>query len=328
MLQSVRISVGRTWRLVTDAGTSVSVDKTGYRESINALKNGESRTYELPWPPYRSRLWTYMYNGNYQNTASGALVATLLPLTHRATLADPSSPLGGPVALEVLHHPFAVTAIAHIPVLGDEPWSPGENGAARLQTLFQAPLSADSQVRDGISLDMVPDLPAVDADQKPAHFEEAGTFLLLSGLHHHSTEPGKLASALANLMEDATSDGSVPLKTDQSALMVSSGRVALVLPASQFRAGDRARCLHDNVATLLAQLQNLSTLLGATPTTAAGWFRRRSAVMLNHLYRRAPLPETTNVYKSRVPEAWINHRQLALPVNTVNGTELPPLSTF
>jgi hypothetical protein len=327
MLQSVQVSVGRTWRLVADDLATVSVDQTDYRDTIDALKSGaEPGDFKLPWPAYRSRLWKYMYNGSYQNTNSRVLVATLLPLAHWATL--PRVPAARtPGSVEVLHHPFALSAVAHFELAVDDLPVSGQEAAAALQTMLQAPLTNDCQVRDGVPMDALPALPTRDADGRRTDLEEAGTFLLLSGLHHSSPDPGQLASALANLFDGTSTNGALSLKGERSALAVSSGRVALVLPNSQYRAGERVRCLHHNVATLLGQLQNLATLPPATPTFACEWFRSRAAAVLNHLYRRAPLTETTSIYKSRVPQAWMDHRQLTPSVNALTGHDLPALPT-
>ena len=56
-LQSIRITVGRTWRWTVDAKVAVSHDLRAYRRRIDVLKSGAGdEAPTLPWPPYRSTL--------------------------------------------------------------------------------------------------------------------------------------------------------------------------------------------------------------------------------------------------------------------------------
>ena len=57
---------------------------------------------------------------------------------------------------------------------------------------------------------------------------------------------------------------------------------------------------------------------------AADWYQRQAALQLNHLYRREPLPLVNGIYKSRVAEMWIKHRDLAAAINQVNAKAQSP----
>jgi hypothetical protein len=63
-------------------------------------------------------------------------------------------------------------------------------------------------------------------------------------------------------------------------------------------------------------------------TESCRWFQRQAALMLNHLYRREPLPIVNGIYKSRVAEMWINHRNLAPAINRVNAQTQPSPPTL
>jgi hypothetical protein len=262
-----------------------------------------------------------MYNGSYQNTSTEALVETLLPLLYRTEL-PPVSQGGRPVVVEVVQHPFALTTIAHLDLA---PVDPSAAGTAALNEVLRTPLTGPCQVRDGVPLTVVPELPELDADGQPAKLEEAGQFQLLSGLHFSAPDPEGVAQGLATLFESTKNEHAQPLKSDQGAIAIDAGRVGMVLPHTQYRAGARLDCLHHNLATLLAYMENLATAPPSSPTVVAEWFRRRAAVVLNHLYRRAPLPETSNIYRSRLPQAWIDYRQLAPALNSLTMGDLPAL---
>ena len=326
MLQCVRISVGRTWRFVTNTSASVSYSKTGYRGRIDSLKGSAADDdFQLPWPPYRSRLWERMFNGTYHDRRSPVLVATLLPLLHRAAPVDIHRCRTGGEP-EALQHPFALSTLVHLELAPVVPWPPDPAAAAVLRAVLESPLAADAQVRDGLPLEALPPLPTVDADDVAAHFEEAGHFVVVSALHEGAPEPKALAGRLSCLFED-TVNAAGPLKSDGGALCVSGNVVGLVLPHTLPRAGDRMRCLHHNYATLLAYLENLATLTPAPTTKACQWFQGRAAELLNHLYRRAPLPDTGGIYRSRLPEAWIDQRRIAPFVNALTTPGLPKLPT-
>ncbi|MFI7547455.1 hypothetical protein [Actinoplanes sp. NPDC049599] len=324
MLHKVSVSVGRTWRYATDDAASVADDKAGYRHQIDTLKGGPGPDgFGLPWPRYRSTLWTRMFNGTYQDIPSRVLVPSLIPLLYEEAVADlPQS--RGPCSVSVFRHPFAVSTVMHIELAPIDPW-PAAAGAAELfRTLLETPLPGSGQVRDGVALNTLPPLPTVDADGRAAGFEQAGSFVMVSALHQQAPDPGALASALATLFEDSGGNGAVPLRSRGGAIDVRGEVVGLVLPGDLPRAGQRLRCLHHNLATLLAYMQNLATLTPSSSTLATRWFQTRAATLLNHLYRRAPLPETNSIYRSRLAEAWINGRSIAPSINAL-ARDLPPL---
>jgi hypothetical protein len=328
--QNVRVSVARTWRFATSAGSAaVATDGTGYRQQLNTLKSGSPITgFGLPWPPYRSTLWAYLFGDAYQNTRTRLLVGALLPLfadgmIEEATLKAPS---GGQAAVlyscEAFLHPFAVTTILHLSL---ESWQ-AENQAARLlDGLLRHPLpdKTPGQVRDGIPLALFPRLSCQDVDGQSASFEPVGGFLVLSGLHTEA-DPGTLAYRLASLYQKSATDKSRPMNSDRSAISMTGRHVGMLLPRDMVRAESRIVCLHHNVATLLAYLENLATLLPAQTTQASKWFQDRAALMTNYFYRREPLPEINHIYKTRVAEMWIDHCGLAHAVNSVNTRMQPP----
>ena len=80
-LYGLRVTVGSTWRFVADDRTCADMDVSAYRRRIDELKSPthDPQDYGLPWYPYRSNLWRYMYSANYRNTRSVDLVHTLIP---------------------------------------------------------------------------------------------------------------------------------------------------------------------------------------------------------------------------------------------------------
>ena len=60
-------------------------------------------------------------------------------------------------------------------------------------------------------------------------------------------------------------------------------------------------------------------------TVSCRWFQSRAAALLNYLYRRAPLPETGGIYRSRLPQSWINERRIAPFANALTGPTLDKL---
>lgn len=320
MLQNVTVSVGRTWRLTRGTGeATVSEDKTGYEAHLNRLKGGVQDPFQLPWPPYASTLWRHWFAGpSYKGTRTSTLAAALLPLQHEHVVHR--------ARFEALLHPFAVSTIAHLDLGAVEPWPPDAEAATLLDDFLRQPLEGtNGQVRDGVPLDALHHLPTADAGLVPATFEPAGEFVLLSALHQEAPDPASLAYRLASLFGSSASDKSRPMNTDASAIAVTGGRAGFVLARAQPRSGARVRCLHRNLATLLGELQNLATLTPASTTVPAAWFQTRAALVLNHLYRRAPLPETSGVYKSQLAELWLRHRGLAAAINQVTaGAASPP----
>jgi hypothetical protein len=322
VLQQLRISVGRTWRLTT-SGTgraTASVDLRSYKnEDLNGLKGAASSAdFGLPWPEYRSTFWRAMLGKPYDNVATRDLVALLLP-------ARRESPLGATVVgarcdprLEVLRHPFAITTIAHFD-LADVALASEQDAAQHLDDFLRQPLGATGgEVRDGAPLDWAPQGPDRDADEVAAVFEDSGAFVLLSGLHQEAPDPQSLAANLASLFQGATGTG-LPMRTKGSAISVSASNVGFVQPRNFLRAGPRLRCLHHNQALLLAYLQNLITLVPGPTTFVAAEFQPLAARVLNHLYRREPLQtrSTVGIYRSRLAELWLQKQGLTTKINTL-----------
>lgn len=324
MLQDLRVSVGQTWRFVTNDDTStVSQDVNGYRGQIDALKNGaDGNGFLLPWPRYRSRFWEYTFGRDYENTGSFALVNGLLPLLSEDLIQPgwlrPRSgkPFAHLESAEAYFHDFAVTTVVHLFLPG--PGLPEAQQASMLDELFRLPLAAGQpgQVRDGAPISLLPALPSRDADRKAARYELSGSFVSLSGVHR-AADPMELAYRLASLYTDTASDKSQPMNSGQSAISVTAGRVGMLLPE---RARPRLECLHRNITMLLACMENFAAVLQSQDrTTAYRWFQQQAALLLNCLYRREPPPGARGIYKSRAAELWIAHRGLAAAINTVNA---------
>lgn len=328
MLQDLRVSVGRTWRFVTPGGDpTVSEDLSGYRRRIGQLKNASAGNgFRLPWPPYRSKLWEYLFGLDYSSTKTSRLVAGLLPLLADGFIPSGSleSQAGQPLAYlesaEAFLHPFAVTTVVSFSVLGPGPADGQE--PALFDALLRHPLTAGQpgQVRDGAPVSLLPGLATADADGHPARYEPVSTFVSLAGVHQVA-DPGPLAYRLASLYAKTATDKSQPMNTDRSAISVTDRRVALLLPQET---SAHLGCLHHNITTLLACMENLAAVLAPQPTEACDWFARQAGLLLNSLYRRVPLPGFDNVYKSRAAEMWIGHRGLAAAINQVNAQALPP----
>lgn len=326
-LQAVRLSIGRTWRFVTAESACVDDDLSAYRNRVDALKSGEvSADYELPWPPYRSRFWAYMFNPSYRETRSATQVAALLPLRWQGSLPAAAGANGyrTPVEVEAVRHPFALTALAHLELTIPEPWPTDAEASAVLRSMLRSSLTGTSQVQDGVPLNVLPALPTTEFQGRPARFEDVGNFVVLSGLEDGS-DAKTLASSLALRFDDAPDpDKAHPLRTRAGAICVSGNTVGLVLPSTLPRAEQRSLCLHHNVTLLLTYLQNLATLTPSAPTVSCEWFRGRAAAVLNHLYRRTPMPQTGSVYKSRLTELWLTERGVTAAVNALTP-ELPQL---
>ncbi|MDN5768181.1 MAG: hypothetical protein L0H96_11120 [Humibacillus sp.] len=309
----MRLTVGRTWRVTRDGRPGLACDLTGYRDRVDTLKSGlPGTTLRLPWPPYVSRLWTHMYNGTYQNADTFTLVATLLPLRCWGGHPPVESARGAVIAeTEFIWHPFAVTSLLHLSLPGELQWPATADDAAFLNDVLRAPLTRQAQVRDGLEL---PASIVGTADPGGVvDFVDRGSFVFTSALH---TVPGDQIAAAASglalmLADDPDPDRAGRLKSLRGAICVEGTGVGMVLPADVYRAGNVARCLHTNFATLLAYLENLrSVATDADPTEAVRWFRSTAQQTLDHLYRRAPLPKTGSIYRSRLPELWLDKRGL------------------
>jgi hypothetical protein len=331
VLQSVRVSVGRSWRFITPEGkATVMEDLASYRRHIDNLKGGPPGDgFRLPWPPYRSTLWGNLIGEAYKNTATWLLVRTLLPLlvenmaAPRLLKSQQQTPFAILSSTEAFLHPFAVTTLLHLRLFEPEPWQEESQAANVLHDLLLHPLSGEhlGQVRDGVPLALLPDLPGEDFDRRPASFQPAAGFVVLSGLHQE-TGSGALAYRLASLFQKKATDKSQPMNTEDSAISVTERRVGILLPRAD-RAELRIECLHHNIATLLAYIENLAAIVPEQATEPCNWFQENAALILNHLYRRRPLPKVNGIYKSRVSEMWIDYRGFAGAINMVNGREQP-----
>jgi hypothetical protein len=317
----------------SNGAVTVSEDLSGYRRHIDALKNGtDGDGFQLPWPEYRSKLWGYMFGDEYANTRTPLLVRGLLPLLCDSLVPARrlESPAGTALAYlesaEAFRHPFAVTTVLHFSLQAAGPGSAQEQDQDQergmLQSLLCQPLveGQPRQVRDGAPVSLVPGLPAQDADHYPAQYELAGSFTSLSGVHQVD-DPQALAYRLASLYEKTAADQGQPMNTAESAIGVTGQRVAMLLPKAT---RSRLDCLHRNITTLLACMENMAAIVKPQATVAASWYQRQAALLLNHLYRREPLPVVNGIYKSRVAEMWIEQRDLAAAINQVNAQAYPP----
>jgi hypothetical protein len=331
VLQDLRVSVGRTWRFVTSDGTlTVNNDLSGYRRQIDLLKSETVATgFRLPWPEYPSTLWKYMFGRDYTNTRTPLLVRGLLPLLSDGIVepmlleSQPGVPLAYLESAEAFLHPFAVTTVIHLSLQAPKPGSAGDQEPSLLDRLFRYPLAVEQagQVRDGVPVSLLPALAAQDADHKPAVYESASSFISLAGVHQVA-DPQALAYQLASLYKKTATGKGQPMNTDRSAIGVTDRRVAMLLPVET---GFYLGCLHHNITTLLACIENLAAAVQQEATDAAGWFQRQAALLLNSLYRREPLPVVNGIYKSRVAQMWIEHRGLTSAINRVNAlAEIPP----
>jgi hypothetical protein len=330
MLQQVRISIGRTWALRTQADdqATVTADKTGYRNIFNQLKAGSADPagFTMPWPPYKSTFWQAMFSGPYLDISDFNLVAALVPtlLVQEPELPEPIPGTQGGVRVEIWRHPYALTSITHL-ALHDEEMAAGHEAEALDHLLRQALDPAHgSQVRDGTDATAVVGATPDDADNRPAHFTEHGRFMLLSGLHAEASDPKALAASLAELFQNEGSGQ--PMNSAGSGVALAGDTMGIVLPRNTVRAGGKLDCLHHNQSTLLALMQNHIAGIAGSPTVAAGWYQRQAAMILNGLYRRATVTGLPGIYRSRVAEMWITHRQVRSAINALNAQEpkVPP----
>lgn len=344
-LHNLRVSVGTTWRFTTTpAGmATVAEDVIGYRHRIDGLKGRPAvpagSGFNLPWPTYYSKLWGYLFGREYENTQTPLLVGALLPLLSmepaelKAVEPAPDMPFAYVHDCEAFLHPFAVTTVLHLLVPSG---LPDGREASVLDGLLKLALEGrlPRQVRDGAPLPKRLPFPATtDADQKPARFEQVSGFVSLSAIHE-TEHPRPLSYRLASLYQK-TAKGkrkakskSGRMNTDYTAVSVTGQQVGMLVPRGTVTVR-RAECLHHNVTTLLACMENLAAVVQAEKVTdACGWFQRRAALMLNHLYRRAPLPEVNGIYKSRVAKMWIRHQDLVPYINRVNADAQQPPPTL
>ncbi|KQY44347.1 hypothetical protein [Cellulomonas sp. Root137] len=307
--------------------TCSDVDLAVYRRRFDELKSPSPVIgFGLPWPRYPSHVWRYVYSPEYQNTPSRDLVSTLLPTrwAETRTLQLPgSSPWS--VDVEAIRHPFALTTMAHAGPFPGAAWpSDPAKAAAQLRAILRTSVGAGSLV-DGVPALEIPFLPDTSFEGLPLTLVPGGQFVVLSGIHDEK-DGRAIASALARLFDDeADPTKAVALRSPRGAISVRGENVALTIPVGLPRTDQKLRCLHHNATTVLAQMQNLSTVLSGPRTTTCEWFGKQAASVLSHLHRRAPLTESGTIYKSRLPELWIAQRQLAPAINalTVDLQALP-----
>jgi hypothetical protein len=170
---------------------------------------------------------------------------------------------------------------------------------------------------------MIAGLPTRAFGDKAATFEPCDLFIVISALYDETEQPERLAYRLATECENEAPDKSERMKIDGCAISVSNTNVGLAVPRTIRRAGQRINCLHHNITTLLAIIQNLATLTPADVTEPARWFQLRAARVLNYVARRAELPDTKTIYKSRVGERWIHERALGAAINALTATDDP-----
>ena len=330
VLQGLRVSVGSTWRFVADDKTCADIDVSAYRRRIDELKSPTPapQDFGLPWPRYRSNLWRYMYSADYRNTRSVDLVGTLLPTLWAAKpRAQTSLPFGSwNVRVEVVRHPFALTTLVHVDPTVVSPW-PGDASTAseELRRVLRT-MVGSAAIIDGLPISDIPSLPRLSFEGSELTLVDAGQFLLISALHDQDDGRAS-ASVLARRFDDEPNPAHAStLRSAKGALSVRGEDVALVLPGKLPRAEQKLQCIHQNAAMTLAHLQNLSTVLKAPTTAACDWYREPAASVLSHLHRRVPLPATGSVYKSRLPELWLNERGRRAAINALTEG-LPALPT-
>jgi hypothetical protein len=329
MLQRVSLSILRTWRLTTDGGlAAVDTDLTGYRSRIDRAKSINPPTYEysLPWPTYSSKLWQNYLGSEYKNMKTRDLVAALVPLQVKGNVSIEVEGVYPDAEVEAFWHPFAITAVLHLYLKDIVPWPAAPDAASFFDSLIRQRIGGAQkrQLRDGPALEWLPPGPQTDADGRATEYRSAMPSMFISGLHQKSDSPGALAFALASLfLKEGEAEG-VPMMTAGSAVAASGRNTAVLLPFTLPTAGYRLGCLHHNLTTLWAIMQNLLTLPGADATESCRWFKSRAAIILTQLYHRSPLPFTGTVYKSRLPELWISRSGLASQINAVaaqSGTQ-------
>jgi hypothetical protein len=317
-ITGVRVTVGRTWRFDAGGSTCADVDPSAYRRRFDELKSPAPREadFGLPWPPYRSNVWRYLYSPEYQNTSSGDLVATLLPTRWETTRIVPPRAVG----VEGVRHPFGLTTLAHVDLTASD-WTDRAAASAQLLDVLRTSIGS-TLLTDGVPFSEVPSLPGRSFEGSRLTLVPAGQFVALSGIHDEA-DGCAIASVLARLFDDVPdATKASDMRSPRAAISVRGGNVGLTLPADLPRAAQKLRCLHHNTTMVLAHLQNLSTILTGTTTASADWYQKRAASVLSHLYRRAPLAESGSVYKSRLPELWLGARGLG-PAITALTPGLP-----
>jgi hypothetical protein len=329
-LKGLRVSVGSTWRFVADDKTCADVDVSAYRRRIDELKSPSPAPHDfgLPWPRYRSNLWRFMYSADYRNTRSIDLVGTLLPAVWPAEpIALTSQNFGSwRASVQVVRHPFALTTLVHVDSTVGAIWPADAVVASELLRRVLHTKAGSGAIIDGFPISEIPSRPKWSFEGNPLTLVDAGRFLLMSALHDQDDGRAS-ASVIARRFDDEPDpEHALPLRTAKGALSVRGEDVAQVLPDSLPRAKQKLECLHHNAAMLLANIQNLSTVLMAPTSVACDWYREPAARVLSHLHRRAPLPETGSVYKSRLPELWLNERGRGAAINALT-VGLPALPT-
>lgn len=328
MLQSLYLSVGRTWRAVTAEGVvTADVDDAAHTARFGQLKQPAvpPRRWELPWPRYRSTLWRALLGTGYTHASNDAMAQLLVPLLHEHR--DPEQPRWW-----ALRHPFAVTTVVEIPLPSPQPWPDDDDAVEKwLDEHLRRPLAGHPghRLSDGVPMEAVPELPIEDADGTPITWVEVDRFRLLSGLHQELADPGAAAGRLATAFAPVPPPAALPMKEQGTFLAVDGVNVGLVRPRAGLRAGRRLACLHHNQSLVLAYTNDLLAGLAAPHTATARVYRERSARLLNHLHRHVPVPPFAGTYRSRLVRAWLGRPGVAATINQVNAEDLsaalPPL---
>jgi hypothetical protein len=319
MLNRVTVSVLATSRWTTrDDNMSTAIeDATSYREMLTAAQQRKSTVdMALPWSRNYNWLWRYQLGPEYHNASPRLMVEMLVPLV-RPIQADVRSEHLEGVEAQLMWHPFAVTTVAHLWLRGDS-WHTGDPLATTLRAVLRSFWDGTViQARNGLPVPAAVLARKQDAACRPSSLNLVSTAMVISELHHAEKSPGPLAYSLASLVERSAADKSASMHIDGSHLAVTDARVGIVVRSSMANAERRHHCLHANATTLLALIENLRTLQGATGQYG-DWYRDTAETVLRHLYRRTDHPSARTVYKSRLAQVWLDSRGLG-PTYTTSG---------
>ena len=311
MLNNLTVSVLATHRWVTgdDGTTTALVDGRGYHDLVVAAQQGRQVDgLTPPWSRYFNRLWHFQLGDDYRNTSPKTMVGLLVPLRRAVSDIewDAAAGASAQVDAELIWHPFAVTTVARLRIEG-ESWRQPEPLASTLDAVLRSTWTGTGrQVRNGLPL---PTLPAGwnrDATGRPCRLAPVSTAIVISGRHHAELSPPVLVSSLATLFKDAT-DRSWPLQDPGGFLALRDRTVGLVIPNSTPNGTAAHLCLHANTSMILAIIENLLVLRGASGMHPR-WYRDLAAPVLRQLYDRTDNPELGTGYRSRVAQVWLDAR--------------------
>lgn len=307
MLNKVTVTVLATSRLTVDESgiPTAVVDGTSYREQLTRAQQLKSADLVLPWSRYYNWLWAYQLGPEYPNVSPKLMVEMLVPLVVPLEVSV-DSPHVERVDAELVWHPFAVTTVAHLRLRGDS-WHDDQLATVLDEVLRSCWGGIATQVRNGLPVPAISLSWDHDASSRPSSLKAVSTAIVISGLHHGDSAPGPLAYSLASLFERSSTDKSFTMHIDGSHLAVTDRRVGIVLPNTLRNAERRQHCLHANMTTLLALIENLRTLHGGTGQYAE-WYGYKADAVLRSLYQRTDHPSVGSVYKSRLAQVWIDHR--------------------